>query len=153
MSTTKRFWRFSLLCAVAILALVASSCSSDSPTGLDPNLVSQGQTVYQANCMRCHGAQGEGQPNWKVQNPDKTYPPPPHDSTGHTWHHPDGVLYRIVRDGGIIYEDPGFKSGMPTFGTQLKPEEIRAVLTYIKTFWTQEQRELQAAASKQDPFP
>lgn len=27
------------------------------------------------------------------------HPPPPHDSTGHTWHHPDQLLLALIRVG------------------------------------------------------
>lgn len=120
---------------------------------LDPEEVAIGEGVYQANCAQCHGLKGEGAPNWRQQNSDGTYPPPPHDSTGHTWHHSDGLLYRIVRDGGSIYEDSGFKSAMPAFGERLSPEEIRAVITYLKTLWGPEERGFQAQGSLDDPFP
>ena len=120
---------------------------------LDPGLVGKGRSVYQTKCAQCHGIKGEGQPNWRQQNADKTYPPPPHDSTGHTWHHSDGLLYRIVRDGGKIYEDPGFKSAMPAFGDRLSDEEIRSVITYLKSLWGSQERAFQAEVSLEYPFP
>lgn len=120
---------------------------------LDMEQVEKGRGVYQTNCAQCHGLRGEGQPNWRQRNPDGTYPAPPHDATGHTWHHSDGLLYRIVRDGGQIYEDPGFKSAMPTFGDRLNPEEIRAVITYLKSLWGPQERAFQAQVSLADPFP
>ncbi|MBI4201277.1 MAG: cytochrome c, partial [Chloroflexi bacterium] len=113
----------------------------------------QGRAIYQASCARCHGLEREGAPNWQQQNPDLTYPPPPHDSTGHTWHHSDGVLYRIVRDGGKAYEGPGFKSAMPPFRDLLSPEETRAVIIYLKSLWGSKERAFQADASLKDPFP
>ena len=120
---------------------------------LDPQLVAQRQAVYGANCAACHGQRGEGDPNWRQQNADDTYPPPPHDASGHTWHHGDGLLYRIIRDGGKSYESPGFKSAMPAFTDKLSPEEIRWVITYLKTLWGPEERAFQAEVSLQDPFP
>ena len=110
----------------------------------------------------CHGLGGEGQPDWRVKKPDGTLPPPPLNGDGHTWHHADGLLYRIVSQGGKIFEDPnypGFKSGMPAFGDQLSHEEIIAVLTYVKGFWEDKTqlgmsiRESQESISEQDPFP
>ena len=112
-----------------------------------------GRQVYQQNCAACHGINGEGQPNWQVKRPDVSYPAPPHDATGHTWHHTDGLLFRIVKHGGASLNIPNFKSGMPAFGQELEDEEIRAVINHLKTFWEAEQRERQAQASEQDPFP
>jgi mono/diheme cytochrome c family protein len=115
--------------------------------------VARGQAVYAANCAQCHGLRAEGQANWHKQNPDDTYPPPPHDSTGHTWHHGDGLLFRIVRDGGDIPGLPGFKSAMPAFKERLSPEEVRAVIIYLKSLWGPRERGFQAEVSLQDPFP
>jgi mono/diheme cytochrome c family protein len=141
------------IAATALLALALAACGPGGATSASSNQVARGRTIYQANCATCHGANGEGQPDWKRQNQDETYPAPPHDASGHTWHHGDGLLFRTVRDGGKIYETPGFKSAMPPFGDRLSPDEIRAVLAYLKTLWPQELREVQAEASKNDPFP
>ncbi len=112
---------------------------------------SQGKAVYESNCASCHGSDGEGQPNWVDANADDTFPAPPHDGDGHTWHHADGHLYRVVLDGE--QDSPGFKASMPHYRDVLSPDEIRAVLTYIKTFWGPRERELQAQSSAVDPFP
>jgi mono/diheme cytochrome c family protein len=148
-----------LLTGIAFWWLTRGPGQSDASTAdqlvqpLDLKSVEIGRGVYRANCAQCHGLKGEGQPNWRQQNAEGTYPPPPHDSTGHTWHHADGLLYRIVRDGGKIYEDPGFKSAMPAFGERLNPEEIRAVITYLKSLWGPRERAFQAEVSLADPFP
>ena len=78
---------------------------------------SSGQEIYAASCAVCHGDGGEGQPEWHVKRADGTLPPPPLNGGGHTWHHGDGLLYRIVSDGGKTLEDPNypnFRSGMPS---------------------------------------
>ncbi len=121
-----------------------------------------GQEVFAATCAACHGAAGQGQPNWHVPNDDGTLPAPPLNGDGHTWHHSDGLLYRIVSQGGTLQEAPGvtsFKSAMPAFGGQLSHDEIVAVLTYVKGLWGEKTsrglsiREAQALASEDDPFP
>jgi mono/diheme cytochrome c family protein len=133
--------------------ILDGNVSGDPAQNLDPQQVARGEALYQGNCLQCHGVRGEGNPNWRQQNSDDTYPPPPHDSTGHTWHHADGLLYRIVRDGGTIYETPGFKSAMPAFGDRLNEDEIRAVIAYLKNLWEPEHRASQADVSLRDPFP
>lgn len=120
---------------------------------LSPREVEIGRRVYQTNCAVCHGERAEGAANWREKNPDDTYPPPPHDASGHTWHHGDGTLYRIVRDGGVIFESPGFKSAMPAFRDQLSPEEVRAAIVYLKSLWGPEERGFQVEVSREDPFP
>ena len=97
-----------------------------------------GRSVHRTLCAQCHGIQGEGAPNWRQQNSDGTFPAPPHDSTGHAWHHSYGYLYRIIRDGGQVYEEfyeMPFTSVMPAFGNDLSLEEIQAVITYVQSLW------------------
>jgi mono/diheme cytochrome c family protein len=141
------------LLALAPLALLALACRArDEGPPLDPAAVRRGAAVYRAHCASCHGARGEATPDWKRPDARGDLPPPPHDSTGHTWHHADGLLYRIVATG---VTDPTARrpSRMPAFGTALSPDEIRAVLTYLKTLWTPEQRRRQREASREDPLP
>jgi mono/diheme cytochrome c family protein len=110
-----------------------------------------GRALYVANCAQCHGAQAEGNPVWKTVQPDGTYLPPPHDSSGHTWHHSDRLLSRIIREGGqAVYGANGLESRMPAFGNTLGEDEIAAVLAYFKSLWGATQREFQAAATEQD---
>lgn len=119
--------------------------------GADPNdpvLVAAGQAVYAAQCAACHGAKLEGQPNWKTPNADGSLPAPPHDASGHTWHHPDAVLFRIARLGGQAVAPPGFVSGMPAFGDTLNDREIRAVLAFIKSTWPGDIRVRQEAIDR-----
>jgi len=143
-----RGWRRSALPLVAAAMLMAVGCSAEGvgSVGGEPSdeVVALGSLVYQASCASCHGAAGEGQPGWQSPRSDGTYPAPPHDSTGHTWHHPDELLIDIIRRGGqVVYGRPGFTSGMPAFGDQLTDAEIRAVLAYIKTFWGEDERAFQ----------
>ena len=86
-----------------------------------------GEALFFGICASCHGLSGEGQPNWHIRKEDGTLPPPPLNGDGHTWHHGDGFLYKVVRDGGKWMESPDiphFKSGMPAFGEQLSHDEI-----------------------------
>jgi mono/diheme cytochrome c family protein len=107
--------------------------TSRGPASSTDRQLALGREVYDANCAACHGLQGEGQIALSV--PAGQNPAPPHDSTGHTWHHPDAQLIAVTTNGGI---------SMPAFGGTLSDEEIAASLAYIKTFWTEEQRLQQA---------
>lgn len=100
-------------------------------------LVKAGEAVYAKNCAACHGDRLQGQPNWKVRLPTGRMPAPPHDESGHTWHHPDSVLFGIVKQGLVPpYGPPGYVSDMPGFKSALKDEEIWAVLAFIKSQWS-----------------
>jgi mono/diheme cytochrome c family protein len=110
--------------------------------------VALGQTVYATHCARCHGANLEGEPNWQTRKPSGRLPAPPHDASGHTWHHPDAQLLGMVKNGILPYAPSGYESDMPAFGTTLSDEEISAVLAYIKSTWPAEIRERQRDISE-----
>lgn len=112
--------------------------------------VARGQTLYAKHCTSCHGARLEGQPDWKSQLPSGRMPAPPHDASGHTWHHPDGVLFRITREGPAAVVGRGYESDMPAFADVMTDDEIRAVLTFIKSTWPERERQYQAAMSRRE---
>ena len=129
-----------------LLVLLLAACSKSPPPGDDPRAnpgdaakVALGAKVYAQNCASCHGAKLEGQPEWKHRLPNGRLPAPPHDDSGHTWHHADNVLVAIVKNGLVPpYATPGYESDMPAFGGKLADEEIWAVLAYIKSHWSRE---------------
>lgn len=103
-----------------------------------------GRTLYLDHCASCHGVNLEGQPDWMLRKPDGKLPAPPHDSSGHTWHHSDTQLLTIVRDGlGAIA--PGYETDMPAFGATLRDDQIVAILNFIKSSWPERQRDFQSA--------
>ena len=112
-----------------------------------------GQVNYVTHCSACHGVSGEGQPNWLIPGPDGTLLAPPHDNTGHTWHHGDGYLFAVTKRGGSPFMMPGQPSGMPGFDAAMTDGEIVEVIEYIKGFWGADEREFQRSASAGDPFP
>jgi mono/diheme cytochrome c family protein len=105
---------------------------------LSPEIVSHGETIYAQYCAGCHGANLEGVPNWKVVQSDGKLLPPPHDSSGHTWHHPDDLLLSIIAEGG----DPS-DSKMPAYSDILTESEMKAILAFIKSSWELDEREFQ----------
>ena len=109
----------------------------------DQKQVAMGNRVYQANCGACHGANLEGQPNWRTRKPDGRLPAPPHDETGHTWHHPDRLLYQWILD------KPPLATLMPAFRGTLTDEQVMQVLAYIKNHWLPEIKNRQNEGSVQ----
>ena len=74
---------------------------------------------------------------WRERRPDGRLPAPPHDESGHTWHHPDYVLFAITKNGMTPpYAPKDYESDMPAFGGRLSDKEISAVLAYLKSHWT-----------------
>jgi len=120
---------------------------AEAQSGADPDdktLVALGEKVYAKACASCHGTRLEGEKNWKERKPDGTFGAPPHDDTGHTWHHPDALLFRITKFGGASVAPADFKSAMPAFKDQLSDREIWAVLSFIKSRWPERVRAIQA---------
>ena len=111
-------------------------------------VIEQGRQIYADQCASCHGAQLEGQPDWKTPLPSGRLPAPPHDAGGHTWHHPDDILFRIVREGTAAIVGGGYESDMPGFADLLSDAEIRAVLAYIKSTWPERERTYQENLSQ-----
>ena len=109
--------------------------------------VAAGQTVYHQHCSTCHGANLEGQPNWKRRLPSGELPAPPHDDTGHTWHHPDQLLFQITKFGGQAVAGSTYKSNMPAFQNVLGDSDIWAVLAFIKSTWSAQSRSFQESAN------
>jgi mono/diheme cytochrome c family protein len=71
--------------------------------------------------------------------PNGRLPAPPHDATGHTWHHTDRQLFAITAQGvsGMV---PGYESDMPAFKSALTDQQIWAVIAFIKKSWPTEIR-------------
>ena len=107
--------------------------------------IALGQEVYAQNCASCHGANLEGQPDWKRRLENGRMPAPPHDESGHTWHHSDRLLIDIISNP----TEYGL-SGMPGFGGILAESEIRAVLDYLKSTWGSDERDFQWARTVED---
>lgn len=101
----------------------------------DRQQVALGKKVYEDRCASCHGAKLEGQPNWQERKSDSKLPAPPHDASGHTWHHPDEQLFTITKE-GLSAIVPGYESDMPAYKGILSDQEIAAALSYIKSTWS-----------------
>nr|WP_232816662.1 cytochrome c [Paracoccus zhejiangensis] len=114
----------------------------------DTAVIALGQELYDENCASCHGANLQGQPDWKIPLENGRYPAPPHDETGHTWHHADALLEQIIRDGSAAVVGNGYESDMPGFGEVLGDDQISAILAYIKSTWPERERAIQARVTR-----
>ena len=125
---------------LALLALLVFRGPADaSGVALRPDdaaVVALGERIYAGTCAACHGAALEGQPDWQSRGADGLMPAPPHDATGHTWHHDDGTLFTLTKHGlaGVLGDDAP-DSAMPAYDGVLTDDEIIAVLSYIKSTW------------------
>ncbi|MBL8580441.1 MAG: cytochrome c [Mesorhizobium sp.] len=141
--------RFALAAAVAAVSaiaavgghifLVGSSSALLEPD--DTRRVAHGEAIYMEHCASCHGRNLEGQPDWRKLDKEGFLPAPPHDESGHTWHHPDTLLFKITKLG--IAEAANlkdYKTRMPAFRETLSDDDIIAALSYIKSRWPEDMR-------------
>ncbi len=141
----------------AAVAIVAAACSGAPPSPapsttapspleqvldaippvppLDADAAAEGERLYGQFCASCHKADLSGDPDWKTPNDDGTFKPPPHDDTGHTWHHPVPQLVDIVLNGSGA---PG--SIMPRFDGTLDASQVEAIIEFLRSRWGDEQR-------------
>jgi len=114
---------------------------------LDGRDLAIGKTLYAEHCASCHGVDLEGQPNWQSPGVDGVLPAPPHDDTGHTWHHDNALLFTYTQLGGqeaVAQRGvTGFKSGMPAFGETLEDKAIWDILAYIRSTWPKRVQDIQ----------
>ncbi len=157
MTSKRTYFLAGLFGAIGVVSMVgygllgAGETSATAAGAID---VVAGEALYQEYCASCHGAELQGEKNWRTPNEDGTLPAPPHDATGHTWHHGDTLLFNYTKKGGKkAMADMGlsdFASGMPGFENQLSDAEIWNVLAFIKSTWPERQRELQAMRTQSE---
>ena len=112
-----------------------------SPNLREPQRIAAGKSVYDIHCASCHGGNLEGQPNWTSRLPNGRMPAPPHDDSGHTWHHSNEVLFALTKYGmKPPYAPAGYPSDMPAFARTLSGDEIWNVLAFIQSHWSDQVR-------------
>lgn len=106
-----------LMTTVAVLALTACGGSDPNETkaikdavGTDPLLL-RGQSIFTANCSRCHGTNGQG-----LSGPSL---------------HDDSTITRFpIAEDRVTWVKNG-SGAMPGFDDTLSDEEIDTVLTFV----------------------
>lgn len=123
----------------AVLIFLVSGISNDRGIVLKPDdqlVVSLGSEVYRQNCASCHGNNLQGEEDWQGRDDDGRLRAPPHDATGHTWHHDSDLLFRLTKYGPAkVLGNPDYTTNMPSYEDVLSDDDIIAVLSYIKSTW------------------
>jgi mono/diheme cytochrome c family protein len=141
-TVSKYFYAVVALVTAAVIIAVLFTTWPDFLFGRS-NQLTQGQALYRVHCARCHGKNLEGQPYWQTRLPSGRMPAPPHDKSGHTWHHSDNALLGVTKLGLKPFAGENYESDMPAFKEILKDEEIDSILAYIKITWPEREREYQ----------
>ena len=121
----RRLW---LLPALAGLLLALAACAIEptpTPTPADP--ADLGRQTFVSYCVPCHGTNGEGFIN--------ALNAPALNADGETHLLSDEAILAAIIDGGA--ESGG---NMAPLGDALSAEQEAAVLQYVHTLWTDEQR-------------
>ena len=140
---TNRAWRPRIfISTIAAAGLVWSVSGAAEPSKRER--IAVGRNMYAQHCASCHGDDLQGQPNWRKRLSSGKLRAPPHDETGHTWHHPDWQLFEMTKSGRNPIAVANRKTDMPAFAAVLTDEEIWAVLEFIKSRWPEKIRSRQA---------
>tara|TARA_B100000795_G_scaffold85528_1_gene62141 strand:- start:252 stop:686 length:435 start_codon:yes stop_codon:yes gene_type:complete len=110
-------------------------------------VIARGEILYNQYCASCHMQNLSGAKNWKSRDIDGYNLSPPLNGSGHTWHHSDELLHKIIKN-GIISLVKNYKGKMVGFGDKLSDKQIDSVLSYIKSHWENEIYERQILISK-----
>lgn len=116
------------------LALLLAGCAIEpaaTPTPADP--AELGRQTFVSYCVPCHGASGEGFIN--------ALNAPALNAGGESHLLTDAEILSAIIDGGAASG-----GAMTPLGDALSPEQEAAVLEYVHTLWTDEQRAAHIAA-------
>lgn len=130
--------RFTLL-ALAVAALTGCGGAGQAADTGDPATL--GQRTFMQWCAPCHGAEGEGNINALAA--------PPLNAAGDTFRLTDAEILDGIVKGGT---QEG--SNMQPLGEFLTAEQQMAVMYYVHTLWSDQQRaDHEAAAGHTPPTP
>lgn len=136
-----------VMLAYALSASGASAALRERWDVMTWSPVSRGASVYQANCSACHGGSVGG---------TMSDHPPKLNANGHAWHHADCELIEVVRRGmtpSVAASRPqppaSTALAMPAWAARLSDEDIRAVVAYVRTTWSDDQRAQQERATRE----
>lgn len=98
----------------------SSADTISSPFKFDSAFVKMGEKEFKTNCTACHGKSGKGNgPAAIALNPR-----PANLTSKKVQAQSDGALFWKIKNG---------KGSMPTWGKSLKPQQVWALVSYIKT--------------------
>ena len=94
--------------------------------------IKNGKILYNQYCASCHQPNLAGAANWQGLDEDGHRKAPPLNGTGHTWHHTDELLHRMIKY-GFAKLIKNYEGKMMGFGDKISDEGIDNILSYIKS--------------------
>ena len=70
--------------------------------------------------------------------PNGILPAPPHDQSGHAWHHSDNYLFKITKYGIEKFIVEAYPNNILAYEKISSDDEIISVLSYIKSEWPED---------------
>lgn len=128
--------------------LLFSATAAGADHEMENRDLSAGSALYAQHRAACHGANLEGHPDWQSPDAGGVLPAPPHDASGHMWHHDNAPLFNYTKLGGagalaaLGIED--FNTGMPAYEGVTPDGDIWNILAYIRSTWPEHERDIQA---------
>ncbi len=114
-----------ILAAQPAASSAPASAGAASPSSPAAASAVNGATVFSQNCSTCHGAQGQGMPG--------AFPPLANNPfvTGS----PAQVIATVLngKTGSITVNGQNYNGTMPSWKSQLSPQQIAAVISYIRS--------------------
>ena len=110
--------------------------------------IKNGKILYNQYCVSCHQANLAGATNWQGLDEDGHRKAQPLNGTGHTWHHTDELLHRMIKY-GFAKLIKNYEGKMMGFGDKISDEGIDNILSYIKSYWKDDIYEYHLEMSKQ----
>lgn len=105
----------------------ANPVAAQAPPALGPGQELDGGALYARHCAACHGASGQGD-GWNAAN--LPVRPTAHADAALMSERPDDTLFDGIAAGGYVLDR---SARMPGFGGLLTPEQIRALVSHIRT--------------------
>ena len=113
---------FAMIFGAVVVFVIRPTAGTPSQAENDPADSVDGQVLYDSFCAACHGKNGEA-----GVVPDA----PSLNAGGEVWRLSDDEIVQLIRNGN---------EKMPAMGSDFTDEQVEAVLSHIKGWWTPEQR-------------
>ena len=142
------------LLGAALIVVISVSVQARQQTAppIGPAQTRTAEELYRTACATCHGPDGKGSPRSVV---GFEAPLPDFSDCAFATGEPDPDWFAVVHEGGPVR---ALDRHMPAFGDALSPDDIRRVISHIRTFctdsaWPQGDLNLPRAFFTEKAFP